>query len=364
MKFVIERHNLLKSLTYIQSVVEKKNIIPILANVKIKAERGLLELTATDMDISIIDRIGADILSEGSTTIPAQMLYDIVRKLPDGSQIAISLESNKIYLDTGSCHFTLPTLPIDEFPSLDEGEMEIGFSMPASDLKRLVEKTKFAMSVDETRYYLNGIFLHVRDGKLLAAATDGHRLAKISLEAPSGADNMPDIIIPRKTVHELSKMLSRDDEVEIAISKNKIRLSFGDTMLFSKLVDGNFPDYERVIPINNDKKMGIDSNMLANAVDRVITISSDKARAVKLLIANDNITLSASGGDIGVASEEISAESNATSSEIAYNARYLIEMLSQIPGKAEFVFQDNNSATLVTDMNDLESLYVIMPIRV
>lgn len=372
MKLVIERAILLKALSPIQSVVERRGTIPILANVKLDATKDGLSLTATDMDIAIVERVKADVQDKGGITVPAHMFYEIIRKLPDGSnvQLAKAGDAAKLTIAAGSSRFSLATLPTDDFPVMAEGEFAHSFSITPAECKALLEKTRFAISTEETRYYLNGVYLHAANNQgaavLRAVATDGHRLARMEVALPEGAENIPGVIIPRKTVSELYKLVEEGGEkVEIALSETKIRFSMGNAVLVSKLIDGTFPDYERVIPTGNDKIMEVDGKAFSQAVDRVSVITSEKSRGIKLVLAPSKLTLSASSTEQGTASEELSVAYGADGVDIGFNSRYLLDMMAQIEGEtAQFVFADSASPTIVRDPADVGALYVIMPMRV
>ena len=260
MKATIERATLLKSLGHVQSVVERRNTIPILSNVLIEAsEEGNLRLMATDLDLQINETVQANVTQPGATTVSAHTLFDIARKLPEGSQVELSAADGKMQINAGRARFNLATLPRDDFPVIAEGELPTAFELPAATLRQIIDKTRFAISTEETRYYLNGIFLHVTDGDLKAAATDGHRLARVTVPSPEGAQGMPDVIIPRKCVAELRKLLDElDGSVQVSLSESKVRFGLGSAILTSKLIDGTFPDYNRVIPTGNDKLLKLD----------------------------------------------------------------------------------------------------------
>ncbi len=370
MKLTIERNALLKALGHVQSVVEKRNTIPILSNVQIEAGDGQLSLTATDLDLAIVEQTAADIAQDGATTVPAHTLHDIVRKLPDGAQVGFSLDDRRLTLDSGRSRFTLACLPKEDFPVMSAGDMPHRFQVPAADLKRLIDKTRFAISTEETRYYLNGIYLHVAeapDGQVLrAVATDGHRLARVEIPVPNGAVGMPGIIVPRKTVAELRKLIDEvDGEVGIALSDTKIRFNFDHAVLTSKLIDGTFPDYSRVIPEGNDRLLKIRCGDFARAVDRVSTISSDKSRSVKLALAEDRIVLSVTSPENGTATEELAASYGSEDLEIGFNSRYLLDILDQVQGdEVEARLADAASPTILQDGSDDRALYVLMPMRV
>ena len=370
MKITIERAALLRALNHVQSVVERRNTIPILANVLVEARDGMLSLNATDMDISIVEKTAAEVATPGSITAPAHTLYDIVRKLPDGAQVELGKEEDRLELRSGRSRFTLQTLPTEDFPVMTGGDMPHTFNLSADALRGIVDRTRFAISNEETRYYLNGIYLHVAEAGnakvLRAAATDGHRLARYEIEAPEGADAMPGVILPRKAVGEIRKLAEEMEEaIEIGVSDGKIRLEFGPVVLTSKLIDGTFPDYERVIPADNDKPLQVVTGEFAEAVDRVATISTDKARAVKLNLGDDKLILSVTNPESGSATEELSVDFQAEPLEIGFNARYLIDIMGQLGGeKAQFLLKDAGSPTLVRDASDESALYVLMPMRI
>jgi DNA polymerase III subunit beta len=372
MKVTIERAALLRGLSHAQSVVERRNTIPILANIRLAVEENRLSLTATDMDLSIVEDVEVSGTSSGASTAPAHMLYEIARKLPDGAQVELdsTAKEGQLILRAGRSTFSLSTLPVDEFPVLSEGKLNQRFMIAARDLRALIDRTRFAISTEETRYYLNGIFLHPTESDatpvLRAVATDGHRLARVEIPLPEGAAGMPGIIVPRKTVNEVRKLLDdATDDVEIAVSDTKIRFNFGQVELTSKLIDGTFPDYQRVIPAGNDKILMVECRAFQAAVDRVATISTEKSRAVKLMIDGGGVVISASSADSGTANEELQVDYTAAPMEIGFNARYLLDITQQIHGeKAEFAFADPAAPTIIRDHADYSALYVLMPMRV
>ncbi len=371
MKLTIERAALLKSLGHVQSVVERRNTIPILSNIKLEATDDRLGLNATDMDLDIVESVAAEITSPGATTAPAHTLYDIVRKLPEGSQVAFeSDDDGQLHLSSGRSRFTLACLPTDDFPVLSEGDLDHEFSLPAAEIRALIDKTRFAISTEETRYYLNGIYLHAaeRDGAVMlrAVATDGHRLASAEVPLPDGAKEMPGVIVPRKTVGELHKLVDEmTDDVAVGLSETKIRFTIDDTILTSKLIDGTFPDYNRVIPEGNDKTMEVDTKLFADAVDRVSAISSEKSRAVKLKIIGDSLTLSSSSPDSSSATEELEVSYKGEDLEIGFNAGYLLDITRQIEGPGtRLLLADAASPTILSEVDDTGALYVLMPMRV
>jgi len=372
MKITIERAALLKALGHVQSVVERRNTIPILANVLIEAAKGAVSLTATDMDLAIVEEAPAEVGRAGSTTVQAHTLYDIVRKLPDGSQVELETAGDKqqLSLRAGRSKFTLSTLPAEDFPKIAAGDLPHGFELAVGDLVALIDRTRFAISTEETRYYLNGIFIHAAQSEstpvLRAVATDGHRLARVEMPLPAGAEAMPGVILPRKAVNELRKLLDEAQAaVKVSLSDTRARFAFGEGTLTTKLIDGSFPDYERVIPTNNDKQMEVDCKAFSAAVDRVATISTEKTRAIKLAARKGQLVLSASSADAGSATEELEVSYASTPIEIGFNSRYLLDIAEQIDGdNAVFVMADAASPTIVRDAADGSALYVLMPMRV
>ena len=376
MKLTIERAALLKALSHVQSVVERRTTIPILSNVLLRAEAGRLALSATDMDVEIVERVAARVERDGQTTAPAHTLYDIVRKLREGAQVELETLGgrNEMALRSGRSTFTLACLPPEDYPVMSAGELPHRFVLSAGELRTLIDRTRFAISTEETRYYLNGIYLHATKNNevpvVRAVATDGHRLARFEMTAPEGAAGMPGIIVPRKTVLELRKLVDEgDEEVQIAVGESKIRCAVGEAELTSKLIDGTFPDYDRVIPAANDKLLEVDCKSFAEAVDRVSTISTERSRAVKLAIEGGSLVVSATSPENGTAVEELEIRYQSTPLEIGFNSRYLLDITDQISGEyVQFLMADAGSPTIIRDgapeANGASALYVLMPMRV
>jgi DNA polymerase III subunit beta len=372
MKVTVERAALLKSLGHVHRVVERRNTIPILANVLVRAERSKLSFKATDLDLEETETIPAEVGQGGATTVPAHMFYEIVRKLPEGAQIVLEASGDRAVLAirAGRSRFTLQTLPESDFPDLAAGDMTHKFKVSAPDLKRLIDKTQFAISTEETRYYLNGIYLHSAGTNKLptlrAVATDGHRLAQVELPLPDGASGMPGIIVPRKTVGEVQRLIENNEaEIGVELSPGKIRFTLGDVMLVSKLIDGTFPDYSRVIPTGNDKELVVDKKEFEQAVDRVSTVSSERGRAVKLSLSSGRLMLSVTNPDSGSATEEVEVEYGSDPLDIGFNSRYLLDIAAQIEGEAAVLkLADPGSPTLIQDRDSKNALYVLMPMRV
>jgi DNA polymerase-3 subunit beta len=372
MKVTVERMELLKSLGHVHRVVERRNTIPILANVLVRADGVALSLKATDLDLEVIEPIAAEVAAGGATTVPAHMFYEIVRKLPEGAQVVVESLADRasLAIRAGRSRFTLQTLPESDFPDIAAGEMTHRFQLAGGDLKRMIDKTQFAISTEETRYYLNGIYLHNPPGSnapmLRAVATDGHRLAQYEIAAPDGAAGMPGVIIPRKTVGELQRLIENgESEIGVELSQNKVRFAIGEVVLTSKLIDGTFPDYARVIPVGNDKELKVDKKDFEAAVDRVSTVSSERGRAVKLSLSGSRLLLSVTNPDSGSATEELEVEYGGDPLDIGFNSRYLLDIAAQVDGETAVLrLADPGSPTLIEDGAGGGALYVLMPMRV
>ncbi len=372
MQFTIERAVLLRALGHVQSVVERRNTIPILNNVLLRASGSGLGLTATDLELSLSEQVAADVEVEGTITAPAHTLYDIVRKLPDGAQLRLEAAeaSGQLALRSGRSRFDLSCLPAADFPAVSTDSHPHSFQLSADSARALIDHTRFAVSTEETRYYLNGIYLHAaeRDGVpvLRAVATDGHRLARFDVPLPEGAAGIPGVIVPRKAVQEWRKLIDETEgDVAVGLSESRIQFAFDDAVLSSKLIDGTFPDYARVIPEGNALAMDIERRSFAEAVDRVSTISTEKSRAVKLGIREGALTLSATSLDQGRAEETVEARFSGESMDVGFNARYMLDIAERISGdRMRFRLKDAASAAIVEDIEDADALYVLMPMRV
>lgn len=370
MYITIEKSNLSKTLSHLYRIVEKKSTIPVLSNIKIEALENL-KFTATNIDLEIIEISEGEVKEKGSTTIPAHILYDIVRKLPEGEiELKTTSDESKVVIKAGNSEFTLPSLPVDDFPIMNGSTMPFKFKVPCDDLIKLIDKTKFAVSTEETRYFLNGIFLHTleKEGKeyLRAVATDGHRLARQDITSPEGSQGMPSIIIPRKVVNELRSLLEdTSSDIQVEVSETKARFSFGGTTITSKLIDGKFPDYEKVIPTSNDKAMEVDCKIFAEAVDRVSSVSYEKSKAIKMKLSKSKLTLLASTPDSGSAFEDLEVVYDSENMEIGFNSKYLLDIAEQIEGKfMKFMISDSSSPAIITELDDSSAIYVLMPMRI
>ena len=372
MKFAIEKSVLLKTLGHVQNIVERRNTVPVLSNVRIEAGNNGISFKATDMDTEITEIVDAKILENGAITAPAHMLYDIVRKLADGADIELVYpdEKDQLSIVSGRSKFSLPTIGIEDFPAISTDSLPTKFSMKCEELKDVIDRTQFAASTEETRYYLNGLYIHPKDEGgtkvLRIVATDGHRLACVETPLPSGSENMQGVILPRKTVGEIRKLLDDTsvESVQISLSDSKVRFTLEDITLASKLIDGTYPDYERVIPTNNNKILQINVKELSKAVDRV-SVVAERTRAIKMIANKNHVILTTSSPDLGSAIEEIEASYDNESLEIGYNFRYLLDILAEIKGETvEFSFSDSSSPSVIHDISDSSALYVLMPMRV
>ena len=372
MKFIIERATLLKTLNHVQNIVEKRNTIPVLSNVKIEALGDGISFKATDMDTEITEITDAKIIETGATTAPAHMLYDIVRKLNDGSEIEISFpdEKGQLSIASGRSKFSLSTIAVEDFPVIAADTLPTNFAIAKEELKDVIDRTQFAVSTEETRYYLNGLYIHAKtEGEtkvLRIVATDGHRLACVESPLPAGAEKMNGVIIPRKTVAEIRKLLddSKTENVSISLSENKIRFMLEDITLTSKLIDGTYPDYERVIPTGNNKILEVSVKELSSAVDRV-SVVAERTRAIKLITSKNHVVLTTSSPDLGSALEEVEAKYEHDALEVGYNFRYLLDILNEIKGdNVEISFSDSSSPSVIQDTSDSSAIYVLMPMRV
>jgi DNA polymerase-3 subunit beta len=372
MQLTIERSALLKALGHVQSVVERRNTIPILSNVLLSADRKGLSFAATDLDMEMMDAAEAVVNTQGQITAPAHTLYEIVRKLPDGADVELRYAGDdpRLSVSAGRSRFALPVLPAGDFPVMSSEGLSVRYTLMKEDLARLIDKTRFAISTEETRYYLNGLYLHVvsegGEAKLRAVATDGHRLALAETSAPEGSVGGPGVIIPRKTIDQVRRLLDDGSgPVEVQVSQAKVRFEFGRASLTSKVIDGSFPDYMRVIPKDNDRVLTADNAVFSAAVDRVSTISAEKSRSVKLAVEPGRVVLTVRNMEAGQAVEEVEVDYDSEGFEIGFNARYLLDVAGQIGGEtAEFRFADPASPTLVLDPTDPGVQYVLMPLRV
>lgn len=367
MQFEVSKQPLLKAIASVNGAVEKKNTIPVLQNIKIEAKNDKVVLLATDMDILVSSSFDSDMKNAGTTTVPAQMFFDIVRKIPDGAQIMISQETPTILqIKSGKSKYNLPCIDASEFPNLSEGELSEEVEIDAEKLARMIDKTRFAISNDETRYYLNGLYLQAMktgaDFELRTVATDGHRLALSFLVADLKTSF--GVILPKKSVAEIRRIIDGNKKIKLAVSRVKIKITTENSVIISKLIDGEFPDYDKVLPKLNTQIAVINKRNFFDCVDRVSTVATDKHRSIKVIVENGKMTLQVSTNDGSFAYEELDVNYVGERIETGFNSRYLLDIIGQID-KEELMmrFKDSNSPALI-DAKDMSSVFVIMPVRV
>ena len=371
MQFVIKRDALLKSLTLVQGIIEKKNTLPILSNVLLDVKNGKLSIIATDLDLVFYDEISEiQISKEGATTTSATILYDILRKISGNSDIKFDLKNdNKLNLITDNSDFNLLCLPIDNFPNFADDFESDEISFNKSKLLLLLNKTKISISNDDTRHYLNGIYLHLTKSEdktyLTGVATDSHRLSSSSIEVDPGK-SFHSIILPKKTVFQLCNLLEETSEkVLIQTSESKIQFKIGKTKLISKVIDGKFPDYRKVVPASNDKYLTVVSSDFVQAIERVITVSLDRKEGIKLIISKDNIKFSVNSTNSGEGNEVIKSNFTGEEMTVSFNSKYLTDIASEVEDKnLKINLKDSMSPVLVEDMSDKNSYYVVMPMKI
>jgi len=366
MQFEVAKQALLKAIASVNGAVEKKNTIPVLQNIKIDAADDKVLLSATDMDILVTSAFQSDMKKGGSTTVPAQMFFDIVRKIPDGN-IMISQESSTILqIKSGKSKYSLPCIDASEFPNLSEGELGEEVEVEADKFAKMIDKTRFAISNDETRYYLNGLYLQAMQKEegfeLRTVATDGHRLALsflvTELKAPFG------VILPKKSVAEIRRIIDGSKKIKLSVSRVKIKITTDQTTIVSKLIDGEFPDYDKVLPKNNTQIAVINKKIFFDCIDRVSTVATDKHRSVKLTVENGKMNLQVGTNDGSFAYEELDVNYSGDKIETGFNSRYLMDIVGQID-KDELLmrFKDSNSPAII-EAKDMTSVFVIMPVRI
>ncbi len=371
MKFLIEKKIIFKTLSHLQSIVDKRNALPILSNILIEAKNNELIMSSTDMDISIKENIICEVVEEGSTTINAQLIYDIIKKLHDESKIEIISNDGKILtLRSGVSKFSLACLPKEEFPLIESKIEGHKIITKAENIFNLIDKTKFAISNEETRYFLNGLYFNITnendESMLTFVGTDGHRLAKFSISNSSKSVDVNGVIIPKKTINELYKLLSENsNDIQIEISSNKIIFYIGKLVFISKLIDGTFPDYKRVIPKNNNEVLYINRLNLLSAVDRVSTIVNERSPVIKFKLLKDLVNLSTVNNDNNSATEDIVAKYSGKDIEIGFNAKYIMDMLDNLKeDEIQISFMDNSSPITAKEKSNPNLIYVLMPMRV
>ena len=365
MKTTIKREDLLTPLQHVIGAVERRQTLPILGNVLLKSTGGDFSLTATDLEIEMVANIAADGSEDFQTTIPARKLLDICKALPDGVAINFDIEENRVSLTSGRSRFTLASLPARDYPGLDEIDEQESFSIPQKEFKALFDKTSFAMAQQDVRYYLNGILMEISPDRIKLVATDGHRLALAECEFDTGVAEEKQIIVPRKAVLELSRLLdASDSSAKCILSQNHFRVETGSLVFTTKLIDGKFPDYQRVIPVDGNKTMEVERDILKQSMSRIAILSNEKYRGIRLTLSPGNLSIQANNPDQEEAEEEIQVSYEEDDIEIGFNVTYLIDVLNVLNSdKVQIKFKDANSSCIINDSEDQSSLYVVMPMR-
>ena len=375
MEFKINSTDLLKALSHIHGIVEVRHTLPILSNIILEAKDDKLILSSTNLDIYCSDKIKAEVLQSGEVSVSAVTFFEIIKRLPSGSEVLMIMEEgeNEIRLTCGRSKFNLSTLKTDDFPIISDNDLSINFVLSAEELIRIIDKTKFAVSNEETRYYLNGIFLHKAERNsiqfLRAVATDGHRLAQYDIPLPQGAEDITGIIIPKKTIYELRKVLDdANGDVSVSLNENKIKFSFNDLKVVSKVIDGTFPDYTKVIPQKNDKNFKTNNSDLKNAIDRVSAVAANeesKSKAIKFCIENNSLSLSVESQSKGSANEMIDVNYSGDKVDIGFNSKYIIDICNEVDGdEISISLSDSISPAIILDKTDENLFFVLMPMRI
>ena len=375
MEFKINSTDLLKALSHIHGIVEVRHTLPILSNIILEAKDDKLILSSTNLDIYCSDKIKAEVLQSGEVSVSAVTFFEIIKRLPSGSEVLMIMEEgeNEIRLTCGRSKFNLSTLKTDDFPIISDSDLSTNFVLSADELIRIIDKTKFAVSNEETRYYLNGIFLHKAERNsiqfLRAVATDGHRLAQYDIPLPQGAEDITGIIIPKKTIYELRKVLDdANGDVSVSLNENKIKFSFNELKVVSKVIDGTFPDYTKVIPQKNDKNFKTDNNDLKNAIDRVSAVAANeesKSKAIKFCLENDSLSLSVESQSKGSANEVIDVNYSGDKVDIGFNSKYIVDICNEVDGdEISISLSDSISPAIILDKTDENLFFVLMPMRI
>lgn len=371
MHVVLEKGHFLKALAHQQSVIEKKTTVPILSHIMLTAEEGspesgTLTLTGTDLELSLVERIPAQIKKAGSVAVSAHTLYDVVRKLREGAPIELEVQGSTMALLCPPSQFTFPILPLEEFPAMTTQELPHKFWLSSGDFRQLIDQTRFAMSTEEARYYLNGIYFHRANHDFRAVATDAHRLALSWISLPKAAAEIPGIILSRKTIQEIRKLIDdMDQDIQVALSSKQISFSLATAIFYSRLIEGNFPDYHKAIPQHDNRVVSVKASALAEAVERVSIVSNEKNRVIKMKLSPHCITLSANSSEHGYAREELQVSYEGPTLEMGFTARYVLDVTQQMKGDfLHLHLGEVGSPVLIKDPKDEQALYVLMPMRV
>jgi DNA polymerase-3 subunit beta len=365
MKFTLDRESMLRPLQQVIGVVERRQTLPVLGNLLLVAGKDGLQLTATDLEVEIQAKVAVDIEDGGEITLPARKLIDICKALPENAQIEFSFENQKAQIRSGKSRFSLSTLPAADFPLVDKVQNDYRFKIPQSKLKELIDRTQFSMAQQDVRYYLNGLMLEIADGLLRAVATDGHRLALCDMDVDLKLNDSRQLIVPRKGIQELQRLLeSIDDPVEVEVGSNNMRIRTADVCFTTKLVDGRFPDYERVVPKGGDKLVVADRELFRRALSRTSILSNEKYRGIRLNLEKNNVKIQAHNPDQEEADEEFEVDYEGGGLEIGFNVTYLLDVLSTVRSdKVEITLSDSNSSCLIRQPGTEQYRYVVMPMR-
>lgn len=365
MRFSLQREVFLKPLAQVVNVVERRQTLPVLANLLVQVQGGLLSLTGTDLEVEMVSRVAVDDAQDGETTIPARKLFEIVRALPDGSRITVTQAGERITVQAGRSRFTLSSLPAGDFPSLDDVDATERVRVPEAALKELIERTAFAMAQQDVRYYLNGLLFDLRDASLRCVATDGHRLALCEAPLEEGSGTKRQIIVPRKGVTELQRLLEGGDrEVELEMGRGHLRVKRDDVTFTSKLIDGRFPDYEAVVPIGADKEVRIDRDVLRAALQRAAILSNEKYRGVRIEVSPGQLKISAHNPEQEEAQEEVEADTRVDDLAVGFNVGYVLDALGALKEDQVILqLRDQNSSALLREASNDRCRHVIMPLR-
>lgn len=365
MRFSLQREVFLKPLAQVVNVVERRQTLPVLANLLVQVRDGQLSLTGTDLEVEMVSRVNVEDAADGETTIPARKLFDIIRALPDGSRVTVSQTAEKVTVQAGRSRFTLASLPANDFPSIDEVEATERVTVPEGTLKELIERTSFAMAQQDVRYYLNGLLFDLREDSLRCVATDGHRLALCEAQYEGGAQAKRQIIVPRKGVTELQRLLEGGDrEVELEMGRGHLRVKRDDVTFTSKLIDGRFPDYEAVVPIGADQQVTIDREVLRASLQRAAILSNEKYRGVRIEVSPGQLKISAHNPEQEEAQEDVEADTRVDGLAVGFNVNYLLDALSALKEERVILaMRDANSSALVREASNDRCRHVVMPLR-
>ncbi|MDF7666553.1 DNA polymerase III subunit beta [Orbaceae bacterium ESL0727] len=366
MKFIIDREKLIKPLQLVSAPLSSRPTLPILGNLLLQVDNNTLSMTGTDLEIEMIARLPLTDLNEpGATTVPARKFLDICRSLPNDAQIVVTVDENRLIIQSSRSKFSLSTLPASDFPNLENWQSDVDFSVPQKTVKRLIDAVQFSMANQDVRYYLNGMLFEIDNGSLKTVATDGHRLAVCSLPIGQDVPSSCSVIMPRKGVLELAKLINdSDDLINIQIGSNNLRVNLADFTFTSKLIDGRFPDYKRVLPRNPDKPLEVACEELKNALSRVAILSNEKFRGIRLYVNNNQIKITANNPEQEEAEEVVDVKYNSAELEIGFNVTYLLDVLNTLKCESvQLLLTDATSSVQIEDINDESATYVVMPMR-